>query len=181
MKINDAVLGLLLTLISLAVLHTIQSYPSWSGSLSGLDCYSSWALRYRFDLPWLAITATCTLVASGRLVAFSTPSDRVHTAHSRYLFLYGGIRRPWFFTNCMLADVDTHGESSSGACTCGRLVALIECLGSFCFLHLAACATALGSVDPLGLVRSTGNNLCGPQFLRLSAWCSTHTPCWSWC
>ena len=35
MKINDAVLGLLLTLISLAVLHTIQSYPDIAGQQVG--------------------------------------------------------------------------------------------------------------------------------------------------
>ena len=35
MKINDAVFGLLLTLISLAVLHTIQSYPDIPGQQVG--------------------------------------------------------------------------------------------------------------------------------------------------
>ena len=35
MKINDAVFGLLLTMISLAVLHTIQSYPDIPGQQVG--------------------------------------------------------------------------------------------------------------------------------------------------
>ena len=68
MKINDAVFGLLLTLICLAVLHTIQSYPDIPGQQVGpalfpgliaiilglcgiVLIYRGWQSRQR--MPWL--------------------------------------------------------------------------------------------------------------------------------